>query len=232
MRRTDVESGIYSSWAFLSKIGLALSFSNPATLPVDREFRDLALNPDTAYKDLYMNGLQNSHYNILLIDHSYLQFGWTSDDDIRFAFYANPFVLNGKGLDNFKKIKDLFEADMLDFEQYSTLLNDAKPESRIPLIRYENSPAQHRGLQHPCSHFHIGHHSENRWAVKRILTPCAFSMLIAKQYYSEFWDTCNTEQTGKSLKVLDEHFINERLACREVDADYFDEHEERSFHFG
>lgn len=173
MNRRDVENSIHRSWTFLEKLDLAASFSCPGVLPVNEDFRDLALAAETKYTTLYMHGLQNSHYNILLADYSYFQFSWDKDEDVRYAYYSNPFIATGHSVDKFKRLNELLSAQMITIEEYHSLLNDVQPEIRVPLIRYENSPAQYVALKHPCSHLHIGFHSENRWAVRRIISAIA-----------------------------------------------------------
>lgn len=231
MNRHDVENGIHRSWSFLEALALAESFSNPGILPINEEFRDISLDISTKYTSLYLTGLRLSHYNVLLSDHSFLQFGGEDGSNLRYAYYPNPFASPGEGIAKFKKIRELFDADLITLEQYHALLNDAQPELRVPLMRYENAPSQWRALKHPCSHFHIGHHSDNRWALKRILTPLAFTMIIAKQYYPDEWTLADGIDENNFENSLEGKLIAERQNCQIIGDDLFTDPEERSFHF-
>ncbi|UMM08002.1 DUF2290 domain-containing protein [Gluconobacter frateurii] len=232
MNRRDIENSIHRSWIFLEKVGLGSSFGQPGALPVNEEFRDLALSPETKYTTLYMNGLQNSHYNILLEDYSYFQYSWEKNEEVRYAYYSNPFISTGHDMEKFRRLSQLLAADMITLEEYYTMLNDVQPEIRVPLIRYENAPGQYVALKHPCSHLHIGFHSENRWPVRRVITASAFTMLIAKQYYPQEWEALDSTLGEGFEETLDGMLIEERQNCRIIGDDYFAELEERSFHFG
>jgi len=230
MNRGDVENGIRRSWEVLNRLALGETFSSAAALAINEEFRDLALNAETRYAALYMNGLSNSYYNILIADYSYFHFGWSAENHVRYAYYPNPFLSGKGGVKGFKRLREAVEADAISVEQYHALLEDELPECRVPLLRYENAPGQWRELRHPCSHFHIGHHSDNRWAINRVLTPLAFTLLVLKQYYSEEWDLLGDDSEGKIQNVFERELIKERFNCRIIGDDLFTANEASSFH--
>lgn len=188
MNRTDVTRGINKTWEIASKLNLNESFANAGLLPLNEEFRDLILSSKTTYSSVYVAGLSLSHYNILLTDYSYFQFSWDRENYVRYAYYPNPFI-SGKDneLESFRRLQELVESGLLQHEEYLTILSERSAMSGIPMLRYENAPDQRKKFAHPCSHFHIGFHSENRWPVRRILTPYAFSLLVFKNYYGSFW---------------------------------------------
>lgn len=177
MNRTDVTRGINKTWEIASKLNLNESFANAGLLPLNEEFRDLILSSKTTYSSVYVAGLSLSHYNILLTDYSYFQFSWDRENYVRYAYYPNPFI-SGKDneLESFRRLQELVESGLLQHEEYLTILSERSAMSGIPMLRYENAPDQRKKFAHPCSHFHIGFHSENRWPVRRILTPYAFSL--------------------------------------------------------
>lgn len=233
MLRRDVQSGIIRSWTFVEAIEIGETISNPSPLEVNEEFRRLVLNHENSYKDVYMAGLRLSHYNFLLSDYSYFQFSWEAENKVRYAFYPNPFIAGGNE-DALKKIHrwgELLRAEMITHEDYLALLRDAEADLRVPLIRYENAPDQHRGLSHPCSHFHIGFHSDNRWAFNRLLTPFAFSLYIIKQYYGSLWRDLGIDDADESGSKFERQLINEKTNCRPIHSDLFVEIESRSFYF-
>lgn len=176
------------------------SFANAGLLPLNEEFRDLILSSKTTYSSVYVAGLSLSHYNILLTDYSYFQFSWDRENYVRYAYYPNPFI-SGKDneLESFRRLQELVESGLLQHEEYLTILSERSAMSGIPMLRYENAPDQRKKFAHPCSHFHIGFHSENRWPVRRILTPYAFSLLVFKNYYGSFGE--HLEIMGKWKKA-------------------------------
>jgi hypothetical protein len=232
MDRRHVENGIHRSWAFVEELGLAETFSNPGCLEVSEEWRDLTLKDDTTYVKLYLRGLSLSHYNFCLKDYSFFQFGWEERNVVRYAFFPNPFVTNQSAVEDFKRRQELVESGLLTLEEYLALLRDSPPEGRVPLLRYENAPAQWKELRHPCSHLHVGYHAENRWAVSRILTPLAFTMFVAKQYYIAEWRTCGDDESQPGGNRFEGVLIGERSQCYALGDDCFSELERQSFHFG
>ena len=232
MNRTDVTRGINKTWEIASKLNLNESFANAGLLPLNEEFRDLIRSSKTTYSSVYVAGLSLSHYNILLTDYSYFQFSWDRENYVRYAYYPNPFI-SGKDneLESFRRLQELVESGLLQHEEYLTILSERSAMSGIPMLRYENAPDQRKKFAHPCSHFHIGFHSENRWPVRRILTPYAFSLLVFKNYYGSFWRASGDNGEMEEGNSHEEELISEKALCRLVDYINFEEIEERSFYF-
>ena len=227
MLRRDLISGIRRSWDVLDQLGIGLTFSVPTPLGVLDEFRDLVLDNSSAYVEIYLSGLRNSHYNFILSEYSFFQFTH-SDDGVRYAFYPNTFNASQE----MAVLGERLDEGELTYEDYLSSLRDASVELRVPPIRYENSPGQYRGLGHPCSHFHIGHHSENRWAVRRTLTPFAFTLIILKQYYAAEWAEGHRDVGEEPRNAFDRALIEEKLNCRIVADTHFSNIEARGFFFG
>ena len=84
-------------------------------------------------------------------------------------------------------------------------------------------------LQHPAAHFHIGMHTENRWAVAREITPRAFALLLSKLYYSEDW----LQHGAMPLAVngfenrFDRQSAQEKVECALLGPQFFHEKKER-----
>ncbi len=175
MERHDVQNGIIRAWRTIEALELGETISTPVPLQVNEEFRNIVLDGSRGYLEIFMAGLKLSHYNFLLVDYSFFQFSWSSPNHVRYAYYPNPFASSDvdNGAAQIKRWQELVSAGLITHEEYLSILRDAKADFRIPLFRYENAPDQHRGLMHPCSHFHIGLHSENRWPLNRVLTPPA-----------------------------------------------------------
>ncbi|PLZ00962.1 DUF2290 domain-containing protein [Burkholderia sp. WAC0059] len=232
MDRSDVIRGINRTWDTAELLGIAEVFGNSGILPVNEKFRDLLFSSDTLYTDIYLAGLSMSHYNVLLSDYSYFQFSWERESYVRYAFYPNPFI-SGKeeDLSKFKRLRELVTAEMITHEEYLSLISDNSSSSGVPMFRYENAPDQRRKFRHPCSHFHIGFHSENRWPLNRILTPFAFSLLVFKAYYGFSWKEIGDNDEQDISNVFERMLIEEKTNCRLVSAELFEKIEERSFFF-
>jgi hypothetical protein len=230
MNSEDVRSGIAKSWEFLDSLELGEAFVTPTPLTVIQEFRKVALNVKSLYTDVYESGLALSHYNILLFDLAFFQFGWSGENEVRYAYYPNPFISGNKEaqvkLQNWREAQS---ADILSEEDVSALIASLTTSGTVPLIRYENSPSQYRSLRHPCSHMHIGLHSENRWPLARVLTPLAFSMWIVKQYYTDSWSVYDDE-THPIGNRLEQDLIDEQAKCRILGEELFGPSEVRSLH--
>ena len=228
MERREVQNSIYRSWQIVDLMELGETFSNGAPLDVNEDFRDLVLSDESSYITVYLAGLNLSHYNFLLSDYSYFQFSWFSPDGVRYAYYPNPF--EGTAAD-FKRRRELVESGLITQDEHLAILRDAGLDPRVPLLRYEHAPKQYNGLHHPCSHFHIGHHADNRWALNRLLTPCAFALLILKHYYGSVWRDLGRDDAGECGNNLEAKLIEEKTRCPPIRDALFSAIETRSFFF-
>lgn len=233
MNREMVRAGISRVWQIAESLGISEIFSNPSPLQVDAEFRDLILSHTSTYIEVYNKALALSHYNILLTDYSFFQFSSDGEENVRYAFYPNPYASSSDEYNNwFKSRQDMVEAGMLTHEEFLSLLSGKTGVGAIPLLRYENAPNQRAKFHHPSSHFHIGFHSENRWAVRRVLTPIAFALLVFKMYYGENWRAIGEDDEPDQIKnKFERSLIAERARCYLVADHLFEADEERAFYF-
>lgn len=229
MDRRVIVEGIGASWRFLSDCTLAESFASADPLGVDEEFRDLILGSDSTHELLYSFCLRKSHFNILLFDHSFFQYGWSSLDHVRFAYYPNPHVSGLDALNKFRRYREMLADGTIMDDDFGQLVRGMAYRGSVPIFRYENAPSQYVPFNHPCSHLHIGLHSENRWAVRRQLTPLAFTMLIIKHYYAEEWGLGVPVGSLDGANLFEQQLCEERGRCRIVSE--FSTDEERAFHF-
>ena len=234
MDRRDVQNGIMRAWSAVEYLALGETISNPSPLSVNEEFRNVILDGRSTYFDIFMCGLRLSHYNFLLSDYSFFQFSWSVVDNVRYAYYPNPFIPYGEqdGISRLKRLRELLQAEMITYEEYLSILRDAKADPRAPLFRYENAPDQHKGLTHPCSHFHIGNSPEGRWAINRVLTPLAFTLLIFKYFYTGAWSEIGADEAAEYGNALEAQLISEKANCRIIGDALFLPEEGRSFFFG
>jgi hypothetical protein len=232
MNREDVRSGIAQVWRAAEELGIAEIYSNPSPLSVNTEFRDLILSNTSTYIDVYNKALGLSHYNLLLSDYSFFQFSIEGNDNVRYAFYPNPYVSSSNEYsDWFRSRQEMVQAGFLTHEEFLSLLADKVGVGAVPLLRYENAPAQRKKFHHPCSHFHIGFHSENRWPVRRVLTPLAFGLLVFKMYYGSCWRAVGDDEHAEVQNSFDRTLILERTRCYMVSDILFEAEEERAFYF-
>ncbi|MCU9531792.1 DUF2290 domain-containing protein [Pseudomonas mosselii] len=232
MTRDAISSGIRKVWQIAEELGISEIFSNPAPLPVNAEFRDLILSGSSTYIDVYNKALALSHYNMLLTDYSFFQFSSDGEENVRYAFYPNPYASSSDEYNNwFRSRQEMVEAELLTHEEFLSLLSSKTGIGSIPLLRYENAPNQRTKFHHPSSHFHIGFHSDNRWPVRRILTPTAFALLVFKLYYGEKWRTIGEDDEPDTIKnKFERNLILEKSRCHLVADDLFEADEERVFH--
>ncbi|MBA1289192.1 DUF2290 domain-containing protein [Pseudomonas japonica] len=234
MTRQEVANGIMKTFGVVEKLQLLESFSQPEPLPVNEDFRKIILSEGNTYRDVYLAALNMSYHNIILSDFSFFQFSIEKQDHVRYAYYPNPFMSGSlEEKKRFRKYRELLEAELISQEDFERMLVDTSHVSGVPMFRYENAPGQRVKFHHPCSHFHIGFHSENRWPVERILTPFAFSLLVLKQYHGISWRSHgDSEDDAHTGNIFDTNLISEKYECRIIGPDFFEDIEKRSFFFG
>jgi hypothetical protein len=225
------EDSIARAWHWVDKANLGRTISTSASLPVNTEFRNASLRGDARYSQIYMLGLSQSHYNFLLNDYSYFQFTHKAEDDLRYAFYPNPFRNNIEN-DGPKRWSELLEAGMITAEEYAGMLSSAGHEHTLPFFRYEIAASQYKPGNHPYAHFHIGFYGEDRWAVRRFLSPAAFTLLMLKMYYGAAWKGFEAEDVKPYGNSMDKALAEAKAACRELAGEKeFDEIDQSLFFF-
>jgi hypothetical protein len=183
------------------------------------------------YEEVYLFGLSEGQYNILLVDYAYLQFSGDDENSLRYGYYPNPFLSASQtAVLELSELKTFIDEGAIDMEEFLHRVSELRYTQHPPPIRYENAEAQYKDLIHPCSHFHFGHHAENRWPVRRVLTPDAFALLIFKYFYSEHWDE-SREIFGRNTS-LGEALIAAKKDCRILPDSLFSERAALQFSFG
>lgn len=218
---------VRASWDLVERLGLALSFSNPWSLDVDPDFRDVTLGRLSRYEDIYLLGLRRSYYNFILGEYSFFQFA-AGSDWARYAFYPNPF--RARDDEMLRDLDSELKEGAISFEEFSQILAEESATTNVAPIRYEYAPLQYREFNHPCAHMHIGHHSGNRWPVARRLSPAAFTMIVMRQCYGEEWISLGDAQGGREPS-LNERMAVERERCYHLGEEHFSGAERRLFHF-
>ncbi|UDF29550.1 UNVERIFIED_ORG: DUF2290 domain-containing protein [Roseateles sp. XES5] len=233
MNKDDVRTGIAKSWELLKALSLGEIFSNPMPMKASEDFLSAVFDPAANYESIYLVGLANVDYNLLLRDYSYLQFSIREEAQVRYAYYPNPFLgASPAAIAELDELRIYVDEGALTLEEYLVKVSELRKSQHPPLLRYENAPDQYAEFSHPCSHFHLGHHDENRWAIQRVLTPLAFTMLVARQFYAEAWfSNAAISLFGKSQSP-DKYLAETKLDCRILPDDRFTKDEAMLFSFG
>lgn len=232
MNLNEIKYGIRKAWDYLKLSDVGQVFSNPAPLAASDAFKVLAISSDVSYEELYLAGLRDGQYNISLLDYSFVQFGGSSDNNLRYAYYPNPFIGSStEAVSELAELRTYVEEGVLEMDEFLHAVAEIRHSQHPPLLRYENSYEQYVDLSHPCSHFHFGHHGENRWPLSRVLTPQAFALLLIRHFYPAFWASCPTMREGAREHSLDDILVAERDNCRILSDEFFSEVAKRQFHF-
>lgn len=230
MNVDEIRSGISKAWAYFKHCGVDLVFSNPAPLVASDEFKAIALSGTATYEEIYLAGLREGQYNISLFDYSFVQFGGTDDNSLRYAYYPNPFLGSStEAVSELAELRTYVDEGVLGVEDFLHAVSEVRSSQHPPLLRYENSFDQYVDLEHPCSHLHFGHHAENRWPLRRIVTPEAFALVLLKQFYPANWTGCPPMKIGQNDQSVDELMIVERQNCRMLPDEFFSQTANRQF---
>lgn len=231
MNKADVMRHIRKSWIYAKALGVDELFSGPTALDASDAFKALSVSPITSYEELYLAGLRDGQYNILLKDFSFFQFGTGSSDGVRFAYFPNPFLgATPDAVAELQEMQEYVTEGIIDVDEFLHRVSEIRRPQHPPLIRYEYSKQQYVESKHPCSHMHIGFHGENRWPVRRYLTGDAFALLIFRLFYLEFWMRAGKIKSGDSELTLDAVLATAREECRLLYADEFSAAEVKRFH--
>lgn len=230
MNERNFRRCIGQAWEFIDAANLGETFSCPVSLPTNSKFREKSLNKKVSYEEVFLFGLRNVCYNLLLADRSYLQFSRQNEESFRFVYYPNPFL--GTEVVEIESLSDTDGYDDFDMEEHLQLISERRNTQRPPIVRYEYAPAQYVELEHPSSHFHLGHHSDNRWPIRRILTPEVFTLIILKQFYRAKFNAAPLLQRGPERLSLGEIHKRAKSKLTLVDARWFSTQDGREFFWG
>ncbi len=231
MHKADLIPQIHKSWLYAKALKVDELFSGPSALDASDVFKTLALSQITSYEELYLAGLRESQYNILLRDYSFFQFGTGGADGVRFAYYPNPFFgASPHAVAELQEMQEYVAEGIIDVDELLHRISEIKRPQHPPLVRYEYSKQQYVEATHPCSHMHLGFHGENRWPIRRYLTAHAFALMIFRLFYLDFWMRADTVKQGEQELTLDAILGVARAESRMLYEDEFSKVEERRFH--
>lgn len=226
-------TSVRQAWVYVKALHVDELFTDPKAIAVSPEFKAVATDSSVTYEEVYLTGLARGEYNILLADYAFLQFGGSSENSLRYAYYPNPFLNSSRqAINELADLREYVDEGILDMDEYLQRVAELRFTQHPPLLRYENAPGQHVDMVHPCSHIHLGHHAGNRWPVRRVMTPAAFTLMLLKLFYSEYWNEAQPLGTGKRRLSLDEAFIRAKQECRILPDDLFSVRASQQFFLG
>lgn len=161
---------------------------------VSDEFKKASLS--NKYYEAYKIGLESYDFDFLLIDESYFQFQYFNRDgilEIRYAYFQNPFeyISYEEFLENeidLIEINETIESVGSIFEtEYNQFLNEQELSSNYSTIRYDSDFKNYKPILHSVSHLHIGHLSNIRIPIDKILSPLRFVLFTLKHIYYHNW---------------------------------------------
>jgi len=232
----DFNKNISKCIQFLDTYNLLFQAGCITSLSASDSFKKIA-RKSTSYKKLYDTGTKYQDFNFMLIDKSFFQFSRTKvinkitkevNFDLRFVYYPNPYKFV-EYQENKIEVENMYENNEITLEEYQQFLSEEFFTSDIPLIRYDLSKNQYCENYHPTAHFHIGFHAENRWPVKRELTPMTFMLKILMHYYIRWWKDLGDDMSGENK--LTKIYRKEISHCRLIEYEYFSTLEEGRLHF-
>lgn len=231
MNKEDLIPQIRKCWSYAKALKIDEVFSGPVALEASENFKSVSTDPEASYEEVYLVGMKESQYNIMLRDFSFFQFGVGGQDGVRFAYYPNPFL--GQASDTLSELGELREyvsEGIIEIEEFLHRVSEIKHNRQPPMMRYEYSLSQYLENTHPCSHIHLGFHTENRLPVKRYLTANGFCLLIFRLFYLDNWISADFIKVGEQNVEMNSILESARADCRVLHAHEFSDMEERRFH--
>lgn len=209
---------------FLNDIDFLMQAGTANSLTASSELKKTTRCAEN-YKKIYDAGIKLQEFNILMNDHSYFQFSMMCENEIRLAYYPNPY--NYAEFKNQIAIIDSFLNEGYPYDEISQLISEDIYSYDIPYIRLDISRQQYCPYFHPFAHFHIGFYSENRWPVKRLLSPFAFVLFILNHYYVTL---CKDLINKKDIDILT-LYQDEVDKCPILIEEFFQPDEQKRLYF-
>ncbi|QPO13233.1 DUF2290 domain-containing protein [Thalassospira sp. A40-3] len=232
MNERELSRSILAFWDAVTRAGISLTISNSSSLTCSEEFIATAMLKDVSMEELYLCGLRNSDYNVLLKDRSFFQFTIKRRGGLRYAYYPNPFFgADEKRVSELEGMDEYVQEGLLTQEEFLAKIAELRANMLPPVLRFEYDPQDYVEMVHPSSHFHLGFHSENRWAVERVLSPLAFGLHVTKMYYSAKWSEAENKNVGGQEITVDDELINAKASCPVVPEELFSQREREQFYF-
>src|SRR5262249_50284767 len=154
---------------------------------------------------------------------------WIGKENVRYAFYPNPFAKARSAADHHDRLRELVQADYLTHEEYLAIISDHHVSNRYPMFRYEHAEGEYRPFHHPCAHMHIGHPPRGRWCVSRALSPYAFTLLMLKHHYTQEWQSIGADESYDTGNRFETDLLRERKSLKEISQTFLSSLEKKTF---
>lgn len=234
MKQQHFDSGIVRAMAICTKLGLEPKMVSPVSLKVSKGFNKIALMGGATHEEIYFAGLNEGYYNFILSDFSYFQFSYRElkpdpkkpklsyPYELRMAFYPNP-MNSSTYTDEPDSPTDLLQTyhqyyleDEWSFEEYTQALCELRANISTPILRYDLSEPQHKRVNHPISHLHLGVNNSSRIATNKVFTPELFTTFVLSNFYRTNWELLS----GSEFK-LDQEYKRAKTNCTTIKSDFY-----------
>lgn len=159
----------------------------------------LALSRAQDYERLWTLIMKNKMYDLLLTDQSLLLYNVDTSTKTSYCYYQAPLSVQSYEDFAFEKYGDDWKhvpANARD--EYELAMESITIQVPATPMRYDYDPKSRSPGRHPAAHLHIGIDSHIRLAVKYVLTPYAFTLLVLRQCYPDHWAALlNLEKDGE-----------------------------------
>ncbi|TYQ13103.1 UNVERIFIED_CONTAM: hypothetical protein Cloal_4152 [Acetivibrio alkalicellulosi] len=191
----------------------------------------IKISQKTEYDILYKTAMKYGDYDYILTDDSFFQFSCTLNNEdletgsIRYAYFQNPReypTYNDFLKENGFSYHDCGDELLFEYEQE---IAESKFRAVIYPIRYDYDYKLYKPIHHAISHLHIGHESNIRITLSKIITPEKFVIFVLRNIYRKHWSKAfNNSQEFREL------CMKCKLKCAEVKDMFFSEEEKNFLH--
>lgn len=207
------------------ELGILYQAGLSESLDASKQFKRSA-RLSKRYRELYDVAVSMQDFNLMLHDKSFFQFTEEKEgEEIRLAYYPYAYS-SAEYFDAKSEYDEFLNLGDLSQDEYEQYISELEFNLDIPVVRYDLSLRQYCDQYHPAGHFHIGFFAENRWPVKKILTPLAFFLKILFHYYPGKWKEFESDGHG-----LLEKYCDAVSKCKSLNKDYFSVVESKKLYF-
>lgn len=139
------------------------------------------------YVDQWRRALENKWFHIKLEDQSIFVFDQTTGEP-SYNFIHSPIAADTFRAFLLTKKLDYTTRNRATYaEEYTLLIETAPLRENVTPIRYDVDSLAYKPGSHPMAHLHIGLDNPIRIALRRQMSPTAFSLFVMRQMYPESW---------------------------------------------